>query len=35
MKAAIALKQFSSRTVLVCDLSDFRQERVKALGFSV
>lgn len=35
MKAAIALKEFGCRTVLVCDLSDFRQEMVKALGFSV
>lgn len=35
MKATIALKKFGCRTVLVCDLSDFRQEKVKALGFSV
>lgn len=35
MKAAITLKEFSCRTVLVCGLFDFRLEKVKALGFSV
>lgn len=33
--AAIALKEFGCRTVLVCDLSDFRLEKVRALGFPV
>lgn len=32
--AAIALKEFGCRDVLVCDLSDFRLEKVRALGFS-
>ncbi len=27
MKATIALKEFGCRTVLVCDLSDFRLEK--------
>ena len=31
--AAIALKEFGCREVLVCDLSDFRLEKVRALGF--
>ncbi|MBS5285240.1 MAG: zinc-binding dehydrogenase [Clostridiales bacterium] len=31
--AAIALKEFGCQDVLVCDLSDFRLEKVQALGF--
>lgn len=31
--AAIALKEFGCREVLVCDLSDFRLEKVRGLGF--
>lgn len=31
--AAIALKEFGCREVLVCDLSDFRLEKVRTLGF--
>lgn len=33
--AAIALKEFGCREVLVCDLSDFRLEKVHALGFPI
>lgn len=32
--AAIALKEFGCREVLVCDLSDLRLEKVRGLGFS-
>lgn len=31
--SAIALKEFGCREVLVCDVSDFRLERVRLLGF--